>query len=187
MKKLCVVFPGRRYSCDRSLLYFPSRVIEQAGFEMVYMHYDIPKEIHEVEPLEENIQEAFQYCKEHLAEIDFRKYDEIIFLSKSIGTIVAANYEQSQGLSNVYQIFITPLDETLPFIEDKDLIICGDSDRYLQDAKKKLAPFPNNYIFPGFTHSLESKDNYRLTVKTIGDVTGIVDFYVRTLEEEEGA
>ncbi len=149
---------------------------------MIYMHYDVNRESTEEIPLSENIDTAFEYCRQHLKDIDFNSYDEIVFLSKSIGTIIAADYEQSIKCDKIFQIFITPLDETLPLIEDRDLIICGDRDQFLPGAKTKLAPYPNTYIFPGFSHSLESKTNYRLSIKTINDVSSIVDLYLKTCE-----
>lgn len=181
--KLCIVFPGRRYSTDRSLLYFPSRMMESRGFEVVDLHYDIPREVAETEPLEQNIREAASFAVNHTDEIDWGKYDKIVFLSKSIGTLVASNLKKFIGdfQSRVHQIMLTPLEETLPLIAKEDLVIVGDHDRFLPDPKTKLASFPNAYIFPSFTHSLESKDNYRLSLKTLGDICGIIDTYLDSI------
>lgn len=181
--KLCVVFPGRRYSADRSLLYFPSTMMAARGFEVITLHYDISREIDETLPIDTNIEQAEKYARGFLKDVSWEKYDSIVFLSKSIGTVVSSHIKNDLGevKDRVHQIIITPLEQTLPLIDKKDLIIVGDHDRFLGDPKPKLSPFPNAYIFPSFTHSLESKDNYRLSIKTLADVCGITDMYLTSI------
>ena len=183
-KKLCVVFPGRRYSTDRSLLYFPTRILESRGFETFLLHYDVPREVEEVEPLEVNIRNAARDTLNATASIPFEEYDEVVFLSKSIGTLVACNLKNYLGkrVQSLHQILVTPLEQTLPLIEKNDLVIVGDHDRFFPDAREKLALYPNAYVFPSFTHSLEAKGNYRLSIKTLGDICGIVDSYLQSLD-----
>lgn len=183
-KKLCVVFPGRRYSTDRSLLYFPTQILESRGFETFLLHYDIPREVEEVEPLEENIRNAASDALNKTSSIPFEDYEKIVFLSKSIGTLVATNLKNfiKERTKVVHQILITPLERTLPLIEKDDLVIVGDHDRFFPDAREKLALYPNAYVFPSFTHSLEVPGNYRLTIKTLGDICGIVESYAESLD-----
>lgn len=179
MKKLCIVFPGRKYSVDRSLLYYPSKFIESHDYEMIYLHYDLPKESEE-EPLENSLNRGRKYIEEHIkGKIDFSIYDKIIFISKSIGTVLAG--ELKEYLSNsdkIYQIFLTPIDGALKYIINRDLIICGENDSYLENAKDKLAMYSNSYIIPKLAHSLESKRNYHLSIKTVENITGIIETYV---------
>lgn len=181
MKNLCVVFPGRRYSCDRNLLYYPSRMIEMQGFEMKYLHYDVPKERRDMIELEKNIREAFDYTLNEFKGFDFSQYQKIIFVSKSIGTVVAAELEKEKKLTNVYQIFITPLDMTLPYIEDKDLLISSDADHYLLNAKEKLSRYPHTYIFNGLPHSLESKTDINVSLAANEKVVKLVADYLKTI------
>ncbi len=158
-------------------------MLEARGFEVINLHYDIPREVAETEPLEKNIRDAASFALNHTDHIDWKKYDQIIFISKSIGTVVSANIKKFIGEygERVHQILLTPLEETLPFIDKKDLVIVGEHDRFLTDPKKKLAQFPNAYIFPSFTHSLESKTNFRLSLKTLSDVCGIIDTYLDSI------
>lgn len=180
MKKLCVVFPGRKYSVDRSLLYYPSKLIKDRGYEMIYLHYDQPKESID-EDFNISLNRATNYLDSHaVSTLDFYSYDEVIFLSKSIGTVLSGQLKEKNKDANIHQILLTPIEESLKYIENKDLILCGENDTYLKDAKNKLALFPNSYIFPNFSHSLESKTNYHLTLKTVEDVTGIVEQYINS-------
>lgn len=183
MKKLCIVFPGRRYSYDRSLLYFSSRYLEFLGYEVINLHYDISREVKETEPLEKNIRDAASYTLANTDEIEFEKYDKIVFISKSIGTLVACNLKKYIGdrNKNIYQIMFTPLDGTIPFISDEDLIFCGDKDRFLENPEEKLQRFSNSYIYKGFTHSLEKPGDYKASIKLLEDVMTKVDEYMKKI------
>lgn len=185
MKKLCVVFPGRRYSCDRSLLYYPSRMIEMEGFEMKYLHYDVHKERRDMIELDKNIEEAYLFTLNEFKDFDFSQYGEIIFVSKSIGTVVASKLKKIKKLTNVYQILITPLDLTLPYIESQDLIISSDADHYLIDAKNKLQKYKNVYIFKDLPHSLESKTDINISLEANNKVVSLVSDYLKTISRQE--
>lgn len=177
MKKLCIVFPGRKYSCDRSLLYFPSRLLEDRGYEMIYLHYNKKRDQEDNSTVKEAYNKAKKYTTEKLADVDYSKYSKIVFISKSIGTVLAGEITKELPQDKVFNIFLTPIDETLPYIRKEDLIICGDRDQYLKDAKNKLSKYSYAYLFPYSSHSLESKDSSELTTKTINDVISIVDVY----------
>lgn len=183
MKKLCIVFPGRKYSTDRSLLYYPSKFIESHDYEMIYLHYDLPKESNE-EPLIDSINRGREYINEHVKKIvNISDYDKVIFLSKSIGTLLSGELKEFYSDSDkIYQMFLTPIDDSLKYIDNRDLIICGENDSYLQNSREKLAMFPHSYIFPSLTHSLESKRDYHLSIRTVEQITGIIVSYFDSFE-----
>lgn len=181
MKDLAVVFPGRRYSVDRSLLHFPSRMLENLGYEMIYLRYDLPKEKEDPRSLEDCFKDSLAYTKLALQDLDFQSYDHIVFLSKSIGTAVAGEIEKENALENVHQIFVTPLVMTVPYLEKKDLIIASDSDPYFPESVDRLSSFDNSYIFPKCPHSFEFKGNYSLTMKMLSAYLGVVDKYLKSI------
>lgn len=57
--------------------------------------------------------------RKELEEIDWSVYDDILFVSKSIGTIIAASYVKKHGLVGVRQVLYTPLAETFSFAPEK--------------------------------------------------------------------
>ena len=181
MKKLCVVFPGTRYSVDRSILYYPSRIIQNSGYEMIYLHYDMHKESPDQE-FELSYKHGKEVVDERLKDVDFSKYEKIIFLAKSLGTLLSSEEKEKIGRKDIVTIAITPLEGCLKYLNSKDLIICGLNDQFLPDAKNKLSNFPNSYIFPNLSHSLEAQFNYHLTLQTVENVAGIVEAYVNSLE-----
>ena len=177
MKKLCIVFPGRKYSCDRSLLYFPSKLLENRGYEMIYLHYNNHREDSDDRSIDQFILDADTYFKSKIKDINFSEYGKIIFISKSVGTVIAGQMTRKLPQDKVFNVFITPIDQTLEYIRKEDLVICGDHDQFFKDAKNKLAKFSYAYLFPYSSHSLESKNNYDLTTKTLNDVTSIIHVY----------
>lgn len=184
MSSLLVVFPGIRYSCDRSMLYFSEMIIKEQGYEVKELHYEMPRDSQEEIDLDKSISNALLYSEEHLQDIDFSKYERVIFLSKSIGTVVAGELKKKLNLDNVSQIFITPLTETVPYFEKDDLIITSNNDRFFPDAAEKVAPFNNSYVFPNCPHSFEFKGNYQLTMKILTDVLGVISRYVQTIDQK---
>ena len=92
--------------------------------------------------------------------INFDEYDDIVFIAKSIGTVVACTIKEKYNIPASLILF-TPLNETLPYINCKNdilLIAAGDKDRYLdskilsnQCEKESIAC----YIEPNVGHRME--------------------------------
>jgi hypothetical protein len=152
--------------------------MEMKGFEMKYLHYDVPKENQSLISVEDNVKEAFIYTNSVLKDFDFSQYDKIVFLSKSLGTVVASLLKKEHKLNNVYQIMITPLEATLPYIEEQDIVITSDSDHFLPDASKKLEFHPQTYIISDLPHSLESKDDVHFSIQVADRITSMVEEYL---------
>lgn len=60
-------------------------------------------------------------------------YEDIVFIAKSIGTIVACQIKEKYHIPATLILF-TPLNETLPYIHSKNdikLVAVGDKDRYI--------------------------------------------------------
>ncbi len=100
-KKLAVIFPGMGYTKDRPLLYHSREILEHEGFEIRYIEWnDLPKNTF-TEP-------ACTKAAEQLDNMDLEGYEEIIFVSKSIGTVASSTYVAEHDL-DVRQIWYTPL------------------------------------------------------------------------------
>lgn len=182
MKKLCIVFPGRRYSCDRSLLYFSSLLLRNKDFEMLYLHYDKPKETESLSSLEENHKEAYDYTINKLSQIDISLYSQIVFISKSLGTVVAGEIREQYKDKNITEIYFTPLRETLPFIKETDLVITGDQDRFLPEAKDIFSHDKNAFVLLGLSHSLE---NYKQPSESLKILSKILDIITNYLDKNK--
>ena len=90
--KLAVFFPGIGYHCDKPLLYYAKKLTQQCRYEeCISLSYSYDGG--NIRGNQQKMQQAFEalYAKaeEKLADVDFGKYSEILFISKSVGTIIA--------------------------------------------------------------------------------------------------
>lgn len=130
--KLAVIFPGIGYNCDKPLLYYSSKAAKQLGYEIIRISYS--KMPVGVKGSPEKMRLAFEIAlaqaEEQLKDADFGKYEELLFISKSIGTAVASAYEQKHGIA-VRNIFYTPVEETFGFGVHSGIAFSGTSDPWV--------------------------------------------------------
>ena len=118
MKKLAIIFPGVGYTCTKPLLYYTASMAAERGYEIIRLDYG--QDIHtfhgrtptELEPI---IKLAIKRTLPHLENLPFSEYDDIIFISKSIGTTIACQLETALQLKGkVHQFLMTPIPSTHP-------------------------------------------------------------------------
>lgn len=183
MSKLCVVFPGRHYSCDRSLLYYPSKIRRDKGYKVIRLEYNEPFEVVIEPPFEDFRHHCLSYIDEHLSRVRFDQYEEVIFLTDSIGGTFAGRYRDSHGLSNTKIIFISPLSDAVSYFTQSDLILSSDNDASFPNAKEALINFGQSYIFPYRSHDFEVSSNSRYNLSTRTNAVNIVEKYINSLEK----
>lgn len=180
MKKLCVLFPGIGYQFDRSLLYYPAKMAEGYGYEIQRVNYSgFPSNLRgDEQRIREASVFAFEQAKYELDGIDWNSFDQILFISKSIGTIVAAMAEQYYDLK-VRHVLYTPFKDTFAFKVKDGIAFHGTADPWVEDDEGliKSSTVPMN-IIEGVNHSLEGKqvlDN----IDILKDVLKKTDEYIR--------
>lgn len=162
VRKLAVVFPGIGYHTDKPLLYYSKKLASAAGYEIVEVPYsNFPKN---VKGSPEKMQEAFLLALDQaeamLSQISFGSYGRLLFLSKSLGTVVAAAYARNHSL-NAHHIFYTPVETTFSFEQNRGIVFHGTKDtwvetRMVEDACQRLElPL---YLTKDANHSLETGD-----------------------------
>ena len=134
MKKLVVIFPGAGYGFNHPLLYYADLLYEAKGYERKYMRYqDICMD--EKLTLEETLFKVREYVFEQANQINFEEYEEVIFLSKSIGTTEAGALAEKIGIK-VTQIFLTPIESAISYIQNGSNIVIGTADAAYPVYKK---------------------------------------------------
>ena len=115
--------------------------------------------------IEENIRQTLSYVRGRIKEKDLASYDEILFVSKSLGTVSAGwladalEKEKRVKPGTIRHIFMTPLEQTFPYMRKENcIVISGELDRYLE--RKKLKKFCKKHevlwcCFPDVGHSME--------------------------------
>ncbi len=160
--KLAVFFPGIGYHCDKPLLYYSRKLVQEYGYEkIVTLNYTYDGK--NLRGNEEKMRQAFDslyiQAENSLKEIAFEQYEQILFISKSIGTIIASAYAEAQRIP-CRHILYTPLKETYAFGHEAAVAFIGNSDPW-SDVKKvaDLSEKQNVkiHIYEGANHSLETK------------------------------
>lgn len=127
MKKLVIIFPGAGYGLDCPLLYYADFLFETKGYERRHMKYqDILSRIDI--PLEDKIRQLRDYTWKQVKDIDFGQYQEVVFLSKSIGAIEAGVITARLDVT-VKQIFLTPVEESVLYLKNNSMVVIGTKDK----------------------------------------------------------
>ena len=171
MKKLAVIFPGVGYTCTKPLLYYTAAMAAEHNYEIIRLDYG--QDIHtfygrspaELEPI---IKLAIKRTLPQLENVPFSEYDDIIFISKSIGTTIACQLEAALQLKGkVHQFLMTPIPSTLRYLSDINGLFFSGTARNFPDK--------TGGIFEGCNHSLEQKGDTLGALKNVRLIVECLD------------
>lgn len=174
VKKLIIMFPGVGYNMDCPLLYYASFLYEAKGYEQIHMKYNSIFFEPEL-TREEKTLKVREYVWEKVKNIDFSAYGEVVFLSKSVGTIEAGFLAERLGI-DITQIYLTPVPDALPYIKETDTVVMGTADEVYPECKAycnehRIRPM---YI-EGANHSLEVEGNPFESLEILRDVMRYIE------------
>jgi len=175
-KKLLVLFPGKRYSCDLPLLYFAECVYRDAGYDILRLSY--PEIEFEGNPGKEVYEEIQKSVLAQAKKAKLDSYEEAVFISKSMGT-VAAGWLETKTETKVRQIYLTPLAETLPYMKGKkniSAVVQGTADKWLDP--EVLDAFCREeglrlVRFRDVGHRLEAKGDIQKSIRDFAKVAAL--------------
>lgn len=161
--KLAVVFPGTGYHEDKPLLYYSRKLAAEAGYQVKGVKYGKLPDMaggNDKEGMKAAFSHALGQAEALLRDMDFGECQEILFLSKSIGTAVAAAFAKRHGL-RTRNVYYTPVGESFALIEQPGIVFHGTKDPWVEtktveEGCRKLGlPL---YITENGNHSLETGD-----------------------------
>jgi len=173
--KLAVIFPGIGYHTDKPLLYYSKKIARQNGFEIMEIKFtDLDKSaLLNRKSVMELFAKASNQAQAQLEGIDFSAYEQIIFISKSIGT-VAASVCAARLHVPAKQVYFTPLEQTFSLVEEGNgLVFFGTADQYADVSEIENLCREKRFsyrIFEGANHSLETGD----LESDLRNMTGII-------------
>lgn len=172
--KIAVIFPGVGYHPDKPLLYYSKKIAAAYGYEILEAEYGILPE--GVKGSHEKMMEAFRNGRDNtvkqLDAAEIWKYDEALFISKSIGTLIAAACGEKYQMKEK-NIYFTPVNESFLYIKKKrsGIVFHGTNDSWArtrlvkQECQALELPL---YLTENGNHSLETgnviRDLKNLTV-----------------------
>ena len=153
MAKIAVYFPGIGYHCDKPLLYYGRKIACEQGYQE-YRNVSYTYHAENIRGDEEKMKEAYEalfvQAEEELADMVWADYDDVLFVSKSIGTIIATSYAEKYGLKHTKHILYTPLAQTYLFAPIHAIGFIGTADPWSDTAEiirlSKSKPDPADCI-----------------------------------------
>ena len=174
MQKIVLLFPGVGYHTDKPLLFYGRKLAQNYGYETV-IHLSYGGFKSGIKGDLEKMKEAFESALAQTEEIFcveckkkgldpgtiFGGDNEILVISKSIGTVVAAAFQQKHGFVGK-NIFFTPVKQSFMFMQPRSgIVFHGTADPWaetqdIREGCEKLGlPL---YITEGTNHSMETGD-----------------------------
>lgn len=180
--KLAVVFPGIGYHVDKPLLYYSKKIAREQGYSVIDVPYgNFPQNVKGSESkMEEAFCSALEQAEVILRETDFMQYEEILFISKSVGTAVASAYAGKHGLET-RNVYYTPVGGSFPFMKQGGIVFHGTDDGWVEtdlvkeECSKRGFPL---YITENGNHSLET-GNALKDLENLKEIMGITEGYIR--------
>lgn len=181
-KKLAVLFPGIGYHCDKPLLYYSAKLARAAGYEVLPVPYaGFPEKVRgDGDKLRACFEIAWNQANEMLEPVEWADYKDLLFIGKSIGTIVGARYATQKRLS-VRSVLLTPLVETFPFVMGQAVAFHGTADPWAETSAIAASCEEKGvalYLTEGANHSLETGDALK-DVRTLEETMRRIDSFIR--------
>ena len=180
MKRIAVFFPGIGYTVDKPLLYYSKKLMRERGYEIVDIGYkDISKDcLRDKSLMADTFAEVFAQTEEQLRDVDFASYEDVVFISKSVGTVAAAKYA-ADHVVRARHVFYTPLEQTFDYAgEGTEIVFFGDHDPWIVFERIKELCKSHDFrytVIPDGNHSLETgrtfedTDNIRKVIREVGE------------------
>ena len=174
MKKIACLFPGIGYTCDKPLLYYSWKLLKSEGWEILPLQYSgFPSGVKGNEQkMRQAAEMALEQAEKQLQDRNWSEYKEILFIGKSVGTVVCTAYAKQHRL-NCCQILFTPVEATFQFVEQAEqaektdqtnqsiIAFHGTADPWADTKEIKKACEKRNiplYLTENANHSLETGD-----------------------------
>ena len=190
MSKLAILFPGIGYNCDRPLLYYGRKLAERNAYECIAVNYVYNGDMNirgNVQKMEEAFKGLYLQAQDILSDVDYGRYDEVLFISKSVGTVIAAAYAkmlQDKRIcesSKLKHVLYTPLEYTFKYDPANAVAFLGTADPWcvpeevIRIAKERKVPM---HVYEAANHSLETGD-VTADIEIPKDVMGKTEVFIR--------
>lgn len=165
-KGIVVSFPGGRGS-EIPLLYFGAKYYEDMGYDKIFVNHPVSNDI--------SLDKVLKNALDTLQNINWTEYDHIVFVAKSLGTIVACKVKKMLQIPAAMILF-TPLEETIKYINKENDVIfvsMGDRDKYLSSTLLEQHCRENNikcYIEQGVGHRMEVMNDLQRNLNIVFNV-----------------
>jgi len=178
---LVVIFPGGDNSTDIPTLHYARKAALLIGCDVLSLKYGVPHSKLDFKD-KDVYMTLIEECINAMNRVNFRDYEKIIFISKSIGNLIAIDVDNDYLNSEVTHIFYTPIEEIIDKIQFQNCIVfTGENDKFIKKESISLLKECKNtkiYQFPNAVHSLEVNDDIAESFRILESVTKILSEYL---------
>ena len=173
---LVVFFPGQNYSCELPVLYYAVQSATSQGMDALILEYGfqsarVALEREQRSILEDEVLQMIGRWSE--------EYERLIFVSKSLGTLLAGYTARHLTSHHIRHLYLTPLDSTLTYMQHSSgMVIYGAKDSlFSEESRAKLASFPELKVHKVLDagHGLETSDPR----KSAELMSALIEIYIR--------
>lgn len=176
---LVVGFPGMQYSCELPLLHYACSSALENKLDVLLLEYGYQSARADL-----TLDQLPIVVAEAQAAIDhFRgNYDRLIFVSKSLGTIIAGQVAERINSDAIRHIYLTPLDDTVPYIQrSSGAVIYGTADTVFSSEsvqaiagleQMRIVPVPNGNHALQVGNTIDSLDVLKEIVSIYKSIFG---------------
>lgn len=164
--KLAVIFPGRGYNLDAPLMWYSALAAYDSGCDVLGVEYG-----YQANRADFKVEEQSYLVDEIVSALENAvsgKYSSVVFIGKSMGTIMQNEVLKSVSFSARNHVFLTPLRKVIPAIRQSEnaLLVVGDNDSLFGSSDITQVTNLSNvqlHVIPGADHGLETND-YRVSI-----------------------
>ena len=180
-RSLVVLFPGGNYGCDKPLLYYARKAAANLGFDVLNIAYS--KKLSAEDVGMESLDIIADEVNCTIKSATLKEYDNIYFISKSIGTEIAGNISERLEYGNVKNLFLTPTRGSIKYIlKSECMIVTGTKDKLFTDdcidLIKKIKHV-DLILVKGGNHSLEIEDNVEQSINIMQDIAKLYTIFLK--------
>lgn len=134
-KKIACLFPGIGYTCDKPLLYYSGKLLKGMGWDVIPIPYSgFPEKVKgDPEKMRLCAEMALEQSEETLRGIEWKGYREILFVGKSVGTVVCGAYASAHGI-DCRRILFTPVEATFGYTGGEAIAFHGTADPWAENG-----------------------------------------------------
>ena len=159
-EKLAILFPGVGYHIDKPLLYHSAKLARERGYEIRAVSYPpLPTGLRgEPEKIRQAIELCIRAAIEQLSGFSLDECRQLLFISKSLGTAVAAA-RAAHFSHSPQQVYYTPVENSFAYFRHEGLVFHGTADPWAHtevvksECERLGLPL---YLVENANHSLET-------------------------------
>ncbi|MGD8603043.1 MAG: hypothetical protein PVF49_00585 [Anaerolineales bacterium] len=188
-KGLMITFPGDHYGVDGPALYYPNKLLDQAGWDTLMLTYGYQARAEGFSL--DKIPEIMAECAGAVgALMGKRTYPTIALLGKSLGCGVVAYLCQSEpALASARSIYLTPplgtagFDPLFSETSQPSFLVIGSADRFYGEGAIEKLQEQRDFewlVLHGLTHSLDKPGDLKASLQAIEMITHRIVKFVCT-------